>query len=273
MRALNQPVSWWGWHWEPPTPMSICELIQAGNMDARLAALFWIGMERGASIIVAAEPPNSGKTTTLSALLAFTPPDTLVYFTRGQGETFSVPVLSDAYATYVLINELSDHIPVYTWDDNARRAFELLSQGYRLASTMHDETVDGVLKQLNDDLSIPRSQLSHLTFVVPLYVGQLYPPMRRCQEVALIRPDGADGLTMRRIVTWDMAVDKFEVLPSAEDREAFAEWAGLSVAEVEEEMDRREGIIDGWLKSGATSIPEVNNAIEAFYAEAIAGSS
>jgi hypothetical protein len=32
-------------------------------------------------------------------------------------------------------------------------------------------------------------------------------------------------------------------------------------------MDRRQGIISGWLKEGATSIPEVNNAIEAFYAE------
>ena len=270
MRALNQPVSWWGWHWEPPKPMSVCELIAAGNMNERLAALFWIGMERGASIIIAAEPPNSGKTTTLSALLAFTPPDTLVYFTRGQGETFALPVLSDSYDTYILINELSDHIPVYTWDDNARRAFELLSQGYRLASTMHDETVDGVLKQLGGELAIPQIHLSHLTFVVPMFIGQMYPPIRRCQEVVYLSSDGGDSVVSRTLATWDMSEDKFDVLSTEEDREAFAAWAGLSPTDLMSELERREAIISNWMTSGATSIPEVNNAIEAFYAEATA---
>jgi hypothetical protein len=248
--------------------MSICELIQAGNLSPRLAAMFWVAMERGASIIIAADPPSSGKTTTLSALLAFTPPDTAVYFTRGYGEPFALPTLSESYNTYILINELSDHIPVYTWDDNARRAFELLSQGYRLASTMHDNTVEGVLRQLQGELRIPRPHLSKLTFVVPLYVGQVYPPMRRVQEVALIQPDGADGLRSRTIVSWDMRTDSFEILPSDEDRAAFAEWAGMDVDGLEKEIDGREEIIGGWLESGATSIPEVNNAIEAFYAQA-----
>jgi len=252
--------------------MSVCELIAAGNMDERVAAMFWIGMERGASIIVSAEPPNSGKTTTLSALLSFTPPDTLVYFTRGQGEPFVLPVLADSYPTYILINELSNHIPVYTWDDDARRAFELLSQGYRLASTMHDETVDGVLKQLGNDLSIPQSHLAHLTFVVQMYIGQVYPPIRRCLEVALVQSDGAAGMKLQTVATWDMGGDTFEVLESREDREAFAGWAGLSESQLETEMEGRGATIRGWMTSGATSIPEVNNAIEAYYAEGMADS-
>jgi hypothetical protein len=268
MRALNQPTSWWGWHWEPPTPMSVCELIQAGNMNARLAAMFWTSMERGASLIVSADPPSSGKTTTLSALLAFTPPDTLVYFTRGYGETFALPAVSSSYDTYILVNEMSDHIPVYTWDDNARRVFELLSQGYRLGTTMHDNTVEGVLSQLENDLAIPRSHLSRLTFIVQLYVGQLHPPMRRVQEVSLIQPDGAEGFTTRGIVSWDMQNDTFSVLANEEDRAALAACAGMSADDLGAEIERREGIISGWLESGATSIPEVNNAVEAFYAEA-----
>jgi hypothetical protein len=92
--------------------------------------------------------------------------------------------------------------------------------------------------------------------------------MRRVQEVALVRPDGTGGLTTRTIVTWDMNNDEFEVLPDGEDAEALAEWAGMSVDELTSELDRRDGIVSGWLESGATSIPEVNNAIEAFYAEA-----
>jgi type IV secretory pathway ATPase VirB11/archaellum biosynthesis ATPase len=232
-----------------------------------MAAMFWIAMERGASVIISAEPPNSGKTTTLSALLAFTPPDTLVYFTRGQGEPFALPALSDAYPTYIAINELSDHIPVYTWDANARKAFELLSEGYRLASTMHDETVDGAIRQLQD-LDIPDGHLAHLTLVVQMYIGQVYPPIRRCSTVALVRSSDDDGLEALSAATWNMSGDRFDVLGSRSVREAFAAWADLTVEELDAEMDRREGIIRGWLEAGATSIPEVNNAIEAYYGAA-----
>ena len=268
MRALNQPVSWWGWHWEPPVPMSIIELIRAGNMDARLTAMLWIGMERGASLIVAADPPSSGKTTTLTALLSFTPPQTAVYFTRGMGETFALPARSDSYSTYLLINEMSDHIPVYTWDDNARRAFELLGDGYSLATTMHDETVEGVIRQLRDDLSIPEKHIAGLTFIIPLYVGRLGGVMRRVQEVAFIQQD-EQGLSVTRIATWDLQSDAFQVLPGPEHREALALWAGLTLETLNEELEKRERFLTTLLNTGISSIPEVNAAIEGFYEEAI----
>ena len=249
-------------------PMSIIELIRAGNLDARLAAMLWIAMERGASLIVAADPPSSGKTTTLSALLAFTPPDTAVYFTRGQGETFSLPPRSDSYPTYILINEMSDHIPVYTWDDNARRAFELLADGYSMATTMHDETVEGVIRQLREDLSIPAEHIAKLTFIITMYVGRLGGMMRRVQDVAMLELD-ADELTVHRIATWDLNSDSFEVLPQPEHRRRLAEWAGLTAQALDAEMAKREGFLTTLLNTGATSIPEVNNAIESFYEELI----
>jgi hypothetical protein len=275
MRALNQPVSWWGWHWEPPVPMSIIELIQAGNLDARLAAMLWIAMERGASLIVAADPPSSGKTTTLTALLSFTPPDTAVYFTRGMGETFSLPPRSDSYPTYILINEMSDHIPVYTWDDNARRAFELQDEGYSLATTMHDETVEGVIRQLREDLSVPPQQIAKLTFIIPIYLGHLGHPatsvrsmMRRVQEVAFVQPDG-DGLSTTPIASWDLNSDSFAVLPEPEHREAYARWAGLSEDALDADLDKREAFLTTLLNTEVTAIPEVNHAIESFYEEVI----
>jgi type IV secretory pathway ATPase VirB11/archaellum biosynthesis ATPase len=268
MRALNQPTSWWGWHWEPPVPMSIIELIRAGNLNARLAALLWIAMERGASLIVAADPPSSGKTTTLSALLAFTPPDTTAYFTRGEGETFSLPPRSDAYPTYILINEMSDHIPVYTWDDNARRAFQLLADGYSMATTMHDETVEGVIRQLRADLRIPAEHIAKLTFVMTMYVVRLGGMMRRIKEVAMLDRDGEE-LSVSRIAGWDLNSDSLEVLPKPEHREKFGRWAGLSVEAVDAELEKRAGFLTTLLNTGVTSIPEVNAAIESFYEEAI----
>jgi hypothetical protein len=248
--------------------MSMIELLKAGNLDARLAAMLWIAMERGASLIVAAEPPSSGKTTTLSALLAFTPPDTACYFTRGMGETFSLPPRSDTYPTYILINEMSDHIPVYTWDDNARRAFQLLADGYSMATTMHDETVEGVIRQLREDLSIPAGNIAKLTFIITMYVGRLGGMMRRIQDVAMLDLH-ADELSANRIACWDLKTDSFEVLTEPEHVETFGRWAGLTAEALAAEIDKREGFLTTLQNTGVTSIPEVNSAIESFYEEAI----
>jgi hypothetical protein len=264
LRAVNRPVSWWGWHWSPPVPMSIVEIIRAGSMSSRLAALLWLGMERGASIIVAAEPPSAGKTTTLTALLAFTPPETVAYFTQGVGETFAVPPLSDSHPTYILINELSDHLPVYTWGDYARRAFELLSQGYSLASTMHADRVEEVLGQLEGELGIPPSHLSRLTFIVPLKVGSRGRPVRRLQEVAFLLPDG-EGYRVHRLARWLEDEDAFALLEEGEARRAFAEWTGLDDAALEGQLDERQSFLEGLLARGVTAIPAVAEAIEGYY--------
>jgi hypothetical protein len=265
MRALNRPTSWWGWSWDPPIPMSITELIAAGNMDSRVAALFWVAMERGASMIVAADPPHSGKTTTVSALLSFTRPDTAVYFTCGEGETFALPAPSPSYDTYILVNEMSDHIPVYTWDDNARRVFEGLAEGYRLATTMHDTTVEGVLAQLERDLSIPKAHLAHLTFVVPMFIGQLGGRLvRRIEEIAFLQPKG-NTYSITRIVDWDRQSDTFSLFGDDAGRVDFAVWAKLSSDALDEQIKDRAGFLDALRKTGANSPEDVGAAIESYY--------
>ena len=264
MRAVNQPVSWWGWHWQPPVPMSIVELISAGNLSPRLAAMLWIGMERGASVIVAADPPSAGKTTTLTALLSLTPPETIAYFTRGIGEPFAVPSRSASHPTYILINEMSDHIPVYTWNDYARRAFELLAEGYSLATTMHADTVEEVVRQLQGDLGVPPQQIANLTFIIPLHIGFAGSQRRRVREVVLLEPDG-DGLKTSSIARWDSGRDDFEVLSGDGHLSAFAAWAGLSAEAIESEIGRREGWFRELLEKGTVTIPEVNAAVERYY--------
>jgi len=245
--------------------MSIIELIEAGNMDSRVAALFWVAMERGASLIIAADPPHSGKTTTLSALMSFTRPQTLVYFTQGQGEQFALPILAQAYHTYILINEMSDHIPVYTWDDNARRAFELLSEGYRMATTMHDTTTEGVLQQLERDLRVPKRHLAHLTFVVPMYIGRSGRGIiRRVIEVAQLERNG-DGYKLSRLAEWQPEADAFTVFADKSARDAFAAWATLTPGDLESLIEERAGFLDTLRGTGIREIPQVGAAIEAFY--------
>src|SRR5256885_28591 len=87
-RDYDMPVGWWGWNWEPPIPMSVTELLEARNMDARTAALCGMVLEAHGSILIAAEQPHSGKTTTLTAFLDFLPIGTRRIFLRRWVETF-----------------------------------------------------------------------------------------------------------------------------------------------------------------------------------------
>ena len=195
MRAVNQPESWWGWHgWNQPEALSIVQIMQAGTLPPRMAAAFWLGIEHGASFVFAAEPPGAGKTTIRTALLPFVREETLVYFTRGWGETFDLPPPSDDHATYIMVNEMSDHLPVYSWGPYVVKSFELLAEGYSLATTLHAETVEEVIAQLVEDNAAAPEHVARLEFVVPMVIetrdGQT---LRRVRDVGLLS-NGAGGV-------------------------------------------------------------------------------
>jgi type IV secretory pathway ATPase VirB11/archaellum biosynthesis ATPase len=261
MRAVNQPESWWGWHgWDQPQPMSIVEIMQSGTLPPRLAAALWLGFERGASILLAAEPPGAGKTTIMTALLALAPPEMVAYFTRGWGETFELPPPTDAHPTYIMVNEMSDHLPVYSWGPYVVRTFELLNDGYSLATTVHAETVEEVLEQLELDNGVPREHLANLTFVVPLVIGHRDGArLRRVRDVGVIEPD-----SIERIATWDEKRDEFTVLDTSEQRALLAKRLRMDNAWFESTLAEREAFLQKLLDDGVSSIDAVQDAVEAF---------
>ena len=267
MRALNEPYDWWGWHgWSSqPVPLSITQILELGTMPPELAALFWLSLERGASLILAAEPPSSGKTTILTALFTFLPPDTRAYFTRGWGETFDLPPLNDGAATYVLVNEISDHLPVYSWGPYVMRVFELLAEGYSLGSTMHADTVEEAIAQLEEDVGVPRRHLSRLTFIATVRLihagGRI---ARRLNEVALLGPgDSApeDGLLVTPVSSWDAGHDTFRLLEHERSAAALSRRLGLGEGELRREMERRGRLLAGLVRDGVMTHEDVQRVV------------
>ena len=263
MRAVNQPESWWGWHgWNQPEALSIVEIMQAGTLPPRLAAAFWLGLERGASFIFAADPPGAGKTTILTALLTFARPDTVAYFTRGWGETFDLPPASDDYPTYLMVNEISDHLPVYSWGPYVVRIFELLEEGYSLCSTVHADTVEGVIEQMRDEVGVAPEHLANLTFVVPMVIeNREGETLRRVSDVGLI---GDGGKSVERIATWDNKRDVFSVLDDESARAALADRLGMDESTLVAELDRREAFLQQLLDDDVSEIASVEEAVAAF---------
>lgn len=265
MRALNNPGAWWGWHgWHNrPQPMSIVELIAAGSMTPQLAALLWVMLERGSSIIVSSMPRNAGKTTTLTALLSFLPEDTRAYFSGGQDEAFDVPPPEPGVATYLLVNELSDHLPIYTWGEAALRAFALLDGGYALAATMHADDAAQTIAQLERGLgATPRQLAAGLDIVLSLRARVAGSAVERhVSEIAVVLAAG-EGYAIDVLGARGPAGD---TLSLREDAVAVvAGKLGLPVAAVRRELAARVALIESLLARGITEQDDVEAALRAF---------
>ncbi len=69
--------------------LSVVQLIRAGTLDAKLAALVWLMLEARVPLVVAAAPGLAGKAAVLLALLEFLPPSAAIRYLDGHAEAFA----------------------------------------------------------------------------------------------------------------------------------------------------------------------------------------
>jgi hypothetical protein len=219
------------WHYESDRPLSVAQLIAAGSLDARSAALLWLLVERRRSVIVSGptDPtPGVGKTTTMNALLGFLPTGSTMVYTMGMFEDFGFVTEVEATTTCVLANEVSDHLRIYMWGRAARSLLRLPKDGFAVATSCHADTIDDVMSMLRQDLRLPPEDVRRLGVIINIgLVGGEWPPRRRFLTINYVRPEGGDdapyGVSLLRLATWDERTDSFT--PATPDD--LAELAGL----------------------------------------------
>jgi hypothetical protein len=262
----DEPFGWWGWHWQPAVPLSIIQLVQAGSTDTSLMSLLWSMLARRASVLVAAEPAMAGKTTTLTALLDLIPPGSKKVYLKGHYENFDFAGEpgTDPANTYVLANEMSDHLATYLWGSRIYKTFELTTRGYAIGSTMHAETVEDVICILNSDpLFVPPEWIANLTLVINLYVSGTYGgSQRRFNTVHMLMPPSDDdhasilpGVGQLLLSRWDRKTDTFDHrFMRPEVVAELAQWAGISPEEWQFDVAQRKAYLDELLDAGETAI-------------------
>ena len=186
MRVLNDPRPWWGMLHGPV--FSLRQLVQNGTLNQETAELLQFGVEHGASLFVAAGPQGAGKSTLATALLEFLPEQARVYVTSGPWDP--IEVMPAEGPLYLLINELSWHMPLYLHGPAAQRAFELLREGARMVGTVHARSVAEAVDAICAEAQVERAQLC-----APMLVAIITPSWtqhgsveRRVSEVALLDP-------------------------------------------------------------------------------------
>jgi len=194
------PEGWWGYHWEPPRPMSAVELIGTPAIDSRLMAVLWAVVARRRSVMLASEAPQAGKTTALSALVDFLPDGTTGIFVRGWWEEYDWIDDIEPGTGYLLINEMSDHLPIYVWGRAARGALMLAGKGWGLGATMHADSLPEALDALRGELGATDADLAGLTLYLQ-YAAYRTPAgmYRRVEEAWHLRLDETGALAPVRL--------------------------------------------------------------------------
>lgn len=281
------PEGWWGYHWAPPRPMSAVELIGTPAIDARLMATLWAVVSRRRSVMLASEAPQAGKTTTLSALVDFLPRDSVGVFLRGWWADFDWTDEIGPDRGYLLINEMSDHLPIYVWGRAARGALVLAGKGWGLGATMHADSLPEALATFREELGATDADLAGLTIYLQ-YSAYATPAgmYRRVEEAWHLRLDDAGALAPVRLgaiegarspsLTGAQRLPSPPMLPGdggrsarpfVHDPDAYAVLAaslGLRADALEAELDDRSAFLEDLALRGVCDPPSVAAAIRSY---------
>lgn len=262
------------WHYESDRPLSVAQLIAAGSLDVRTAALLWLLVERHHSLIVSGptDPtPGVGKTTTLNALLGFLPMGSTMVYTMGMFEDFDFVSQVDAASTCVLSNEVSNHLRIYMWGRPARTLLRLPQDGFAIATSCHADTIDDVLDMLLVDLRLTAEDVRQLGVIVNIgLVGTRWPPRRRFLTVNYALPDGGDdqprGVALAPLSTWDAATDTF-IPATPETLARLAAQLTMTPDELEAAIQRRSARLTTLAAGHGVGIQTLREAVDELYAE------
>lgn len=264
----EEPFGWWGYRSEPPSPLSIVELIARGSLDARTAAFLWMAMARRATVLVIGVPPEAGKTTTLTALLAFLPPEIGLIYLRGWYERFDFLDSADPARSYLLCNEISPHLPTYLWGPGVRRLFEAVRAGYGVGATLHAASAADAFQTLTSfPLEVPPDRLCGIDLVLTLGVGTAPSgeTLRRLVRVEVIH--NRDGQPEpETIAERDVLRGPLDSRPGRLTGVLAARF-GYDAEVVIAEMARRERFLARLCEDGVLAVDAVRDAIREFAGE------
>ncbi|BDH80065.1 secretion protein [Methanothermobacter tenebrarum] len=271
-------------------PYTIIDLINFKTLSSYLAAFLWVctdGLGVKPCNAIIAGGTSSGKTTTLNTIAAFIPPrervitieDTLElqlphpHILRLETRPPNIEGKGEIDMDTLVKNSLRqrpDRIIVgEVRGPEAITLFTALNTGHSGFGTLHSNTAQETITRLaNRPMNVPSIMIPALDFII--MQNRMYSSsgrsIRRITEVAEVVGMEEDRVQLNRIFEWDNVTDKVEYVGIASQTlREIAELRGMSITEIEEEIERRRLVLEYMAEENIRSIDEVAKYIHGYY--------
>jgi flagellar protein FlaI len=269
-------------------PLTPVDLVQSGTFDVEQMAYFWLAIENNRSLIFSGGT-GSGKTTSMNAVSMFIPEDSKVVSiedTReitlphdnwiqslsreslsqdGRGEVTMYELLQAALRQrpeYLLVGEIR------TEQNVAFTFFQAIGTGHTAYTTIHAESVEGVLNRLeNKPLDIPIQMILELDVIsIQKQTFKDGDRVRRNDGVTEIMSGGDGGTSVDAIDVFerDAEADEHRKVNNSEVLQDIATDRGWSARQLAEEVKAREQFLQYLVDHDISSYRRVTTAIRAF---------
>ena len=269
-------------------PYTISDLISFETLSAEMAAYLWYAVENRISILVAGGIA-SGKTTLLNCLSMFIKPDLKVVSiedtpelnlphenwipaaTRtvfGSSESAEITLFDLLKASlrqrpdYIIVGEIRG-AEAYT-------LFQAVSTGHLGMSTVHAESVESAVYRLESSpMNIPRTLIAGIDVIlVQKKVEFNGKPTRKtvaASEIVGLDPRSGEILT-NEVYRWNPTENTFDFTGRSYILENIAEKKGISIEEAQQEIQRRNKVIQWMQKNNIRNYKNVSDIIR-YYSE------
>jgi len=235
------------------------------------------------NLLVILGPTASGKTTTLNCLAVFIQPDFKIVTIEDTPEiqlyhknwirSVSRPAVGGAseITQFDLLRAAMRQRPDYiivgeVRGEEAYTLFQAMATGHGGISTLHADTVTGVVNRLETKpMEIPRTLIINLHMV--LIEQRLEKTRRIVTATELVGLDPATNeIITNESFRWEAATGSYKYIGRSYLLEGIAQKTGRSLDDIREELDRRKVVLDWMVKNKTRSFKEVTELIRNYYA-------
>jgi hypothetical protein len=146
--------------------LSVVDLIERETLSLDQVSWLLRRILEGSSFLVGATPGGAGKTAVMGALLTMVPLGTAVYLTSGGGWRKAPK------GSCLVAYELNDAFyEAYIWGADVREFAGLGTDGRRLVSNLHADTVEEAREQIVDQCGATEEEFRAFSLFLPITVG------------------------------------------------------------------------------------------------------
>jgi len=271
-------------------PLTVIDLINFKTMSSHLAGFLWVcvdGLGVKPCNAIIAGGTGSGKTTTLNTVTSFTPPreriitieDTLelqlphAHVLRMETRPPNIEGKGELNMDNLVKNSLRqrpDRVIVgEVRGSEAITLFTALNTGHSGFGTLHSNTArETITRLINPPMNVPNIMIPALDFII--MQNRMYRPeggsIRRITEVAEVVGMEEGNVQLNRVFEWNNMVDKVEYVGIASQTlREIAELRGITITEIEEEIEKRRLVLEYMTDNNIRSIREVGEWISEYY--------